>query len=146
MASIASKFFSVTAILAFGAVALAADDPAAERSETMKGVREEAKTLGAMLKGEKEFSNEDVMKSLEVWAAAGDKFGGLFPEGSEGGEAAPAIWSDREGFDAALAKWRDATAAAIAANPATLDDAKPLLGAAFNGCKNCHDNYRIEKD
>ena len=46
----------------------------------------------------------------------------------EGSEAAPAIWEDRAGFDEALQNWRDATDTAIAAAPATLEDAKPVLG------------------
>jgi cytochrome c556 len=70
----------------------------------------------------------------------------LFPEGSEGGEAAPAIWEDRAGFDEALAQWRDAIAAAQEAAPASLDDAGPVLGPVFNACKNCHDTYRIEEE
>ena len=76
------------------------------------------------------------------------KIGGLFPEGSDTGdtEAAPAIWEDREGFDQALQEWADATAAALEAAPATLEDAKPVLGGVFGTCKNCHDTYRIDED
>jgi len=59
-------------------------------------------------------------------------------------EAAPAIWEDREGFNEALATWREATDTAIAAKPQTLDDAKPVVGPVFQACKNCHDTYRIE--
>ena len=74
--------------------------------------------------------------------------GDLFPEGSDTGdtEAAPEIWLDREGFNQALQEWADATAAALEAAPATLDDAKPVLGGVFKTCKNCHDTYRIEDE
>ena len=87
-----------------------------------------------------------VLASLETFAIAADTFPDMLPAGSEGGRAAPAIWEDRAGFDAAMQKWRDATAAAIAANPATLEEAKPVLGPVFGACKNCHDSYRIEED
>ena len=127
-------------------VAAAANDPKEERHELMESVLDEAKVVGPMLKGETEFDAAAAMKALETWKDVGSKFGALFPEGSEGGEAAPAIWEDREGFDAALVKWQDATNAAIAANPQTLDDARASIGPVFDTCKNCHDSYRIEEE
>ncbi len=130
----------------------AADDtmsPQEERHELMESVKEAAQVVGPMLQGKEDFDAEAAMAALNVWADVGGKFGDLFPEGTETGydtEAAPAIWEDREGFNAALMKWRDATAAAIAAGPQTLDDARAVIGPAFDTCKNCHDDYRIEKE
>lgn len=132
--------------LAAATLALAGDDPGHERHELMEGVRDAAKPVGAMLKGEADYDQAVLMTSLETFASAADQLGGLFPDGSEGGEAAPAIWEDRAGFEAAIVEWKDATAAAIAANPATLDDAKPVAGPVFGACKNCHDTYRIEEE
>ena len=137
------------AALASASLALAGDDPRHERHELMEGVGDAAKPIGQMLKGERDFDGKVVMTSLETWHEASMKFGDLFPPGSETGEgteAAPAIWEDREGFDAALADWRDATQAAIDAGPQTLEEAKPVIGEAFNTCKNCHDGYRIEEE
>ena len=131
--------------LAAATFAVAGDDPGHERHELMEGVRDAAKPVGAMLKGEADYDLAVVMTSLETFASAADQLGGLFPEGSEGGEAAPAIWEDREGFEAAIVEWQQVTAAAIEANPATLGDAKPVLGPVFGSCKNCHDTYRIEE-
>lgn len=133
--------------LFFASVAFAGDSPQHKRHELMESSKEAAKVVGPMLQGEREYDNAAAMESLKTWAGIADKFGALFPEGSETGEdteAAPAIWEDREGFDAALAEWSDAIDAAIEANPATLEEAKPVLGAVFGSCKNCHDNYRIE--
>lgn len=127
-------------------IAVGSDDPAHERHELMEGVKEAAKPVGAMLQGELEYDADRVMQSLEVWAAAAKKLGGLFPEGSEGGEAAPAIWEDRDGFESALVEWRNAIAAAQDAAPATLDEAGPTVGPVFEACKNCHDTYRIEDE
>mgnify|MGYP001820765513 CR=1 FL=1 len=140
------RFATAVATLLVSATAFTADDPQHERHELMEGVRDAAKVLGAMLKGEREYENAAAMESLQVWRSAAAEFGGLFPEGSQGGEAAPAIWEDREGFDAALVAWAEAVDAAIAANPSTLDEGKPVIGAAFNKCKNCHDTYRIEDE
>ena len=50
------------------------------------------------------------------------------------------------GFNEALQEWADATAAAIAAAPATLEDAKATVGPVFQTCKGCHDDYRIEDE
>ncbi len=122
------------------------DSPQHERHELMEDVRDGAEVVGPMLKGEVEFDAAAAMQTLATWKDVGDKFGDLFPEGSEGGEAAPAIWEDREGFDAALVEWQDATSAAIAANPQTLDDARASIGPIFDTCKNCHDSYRIEEE
>ena len=102
-----------------------------------------------MLKGEREYDTDQLMASLQVFAEVSEQFGELFPPGSETGmgtEAAPAIWEDREGFDEALAEWQTAVNAAIDAQPGSVEEAKPVLGAVFNSCKNCHDTYRIEDE
>ncbi len=137
----------ITAALAAASLTVAADDPRLERHELMEDVGDAAKPIGAMLKGERGYEQSVVMSSLKTFEEVSMRFGELFPPGTETGEgteAAPAIWEDREGFEAALADWRTATLEALAAQPETLDAAKPLLGNVFNQCKNCHDNYRID--
>ena len=106
------------------------------------------RTRACRFTGEAEYDRATAEKSLQKFKKVSGKFGDLFPEGSDTGdtEAAPAIWEDREGFNEALQKWADATAAALETAPATLDDAKPVLGGVFNTCKNCHDTYRIDED
>lgn len=144
--------FRVTAAaiaLAFTSPLFAGDDPIHERHELMEGVGDAAKPIGQMLKGEREFDAGVVMTSFETFDKASAQFGGLFPPGSETGEgteAAPAIWEDRAGFEEALATWADAVDAAIAANPQTLEEAKPVAGEIFKACKGCHDTYRIEDE
>jgi cytochrome c556 len=147
MSSKITKVLSVSVLLAFASFAVAGDDPRDVRHELMEDVGSAAKVIGTMLKGEREYDAAAAMESLETFQEVAASFGDLFPEGSETGkgtEAAPAIWEDRAGFDEALQKWLDATDEAIAAAPATLDDAKPVLGPIFNTCKGCHDDYRIE--
>ncbi len=139
----------MTATLSIVSIAVAGDDPIHERHELMEDVRDAAKPMGKMLRGEAEYDAEVVQASLAVFADVSKTFGGLFPEGTETGggtEAAPAIWEDRAGFEEALAEWSNATNAAISAKPATLEEAKPVLGKVFGTCKNCHDTYRIEEE
>ena len=149
MSNLKSRSLLVAISLAFTTPLLAGDDPIHERHELMEGVRDAAKPIGQMLKGEREFDAAVVMASFETFDEASARFGELFPPGSETGqdtEAAPAIWEDRAGFDEALAAWADAVDAAIAANPQTLDETKPVAGEIFNTCKGCHDDYRIEDE
>lgn len=137
------------AALAVSSLAVAEDSPQHERHELMEDVGKAAKVIGQMLRGDTEYDAAAAMESLDTFKQASGEFGDLFPAGSETGEgteAAPAIWEDREGFDAALQDWADAVDAAIAAAPATLDEAKPTLGPIFQTCKGCHDNYRIEDE
>ena len=112
----------------------------------MEGVRDAAKPVGAMLKGEKEFDADTLQESLAVFAEAAGKLGSLVPEGSAGGEASPAIWDDPEGFAAAIKKWQDTTAAAIAAAPQSLEAAGPVMKPVMGNCKACHDDYRVEDE
>lgn len=144
--------FVCAAVLAAGCGKAAVEEPQAEgpqheRHELMEGVGKAAKVIGGMLKGETDYDAEAAMKSLQVFEDASSKFGDLFPEGSETGggtEAAPSIWEDRDGFNAALQDWADATAAAIEAAPQTREDAGPIFNPVFKACKNCHDNYRLD--
>lgn len=130
-------------------VATAGDDPRHERHELMEDVGDAAKPVGSMLKGESDYSLDTVMESLRTFHDTAAVFGDLFPAGTETGmdtEAAPAIWEDRAGFEEALANFREAIQAAMAAKPETLEDAKPVLGAVFKTCKGCHDTYRIKDE
>ena len=68
---------------------------------------------------------------------------GLFPEGSEGGEALPVIWENPEDFAEKLAQFKEATkafrAATASGNMSEIGPATRTLGAS---CKSCHDDYR----
>lgn len=149
MSILKSRSLLAAIALAFTSPLFAGESPQHERHELMEGVGDAAKPLGQMLKGERDFDAGVVMTTLETFDDASARFGKLFPPGSETGEgteAAPAIWEDRAGFDEALATWADAVDAAIAANPQTLEQTKPVAGDIFESCKGCHDTYRIEDE
>ena len=125
----------------------AADAPQEVRQEMMKGVRDAAKPLGQMMKGEKDFDAAAAMDSLKVFQHSANNFGDLFPEGSDSGyetEALESIWSDRAGFDAKLADFGAAVDAAIAANPQDLNGLRKAAGPVFKQCKACHEGYRAD--
>jgi len=65
----------------------------------------------------------------------------LFPEGSEGGDALPAIWENPDDFSNRLTAFEDAAAELKIA----MDDGGnigPALQKVGQACKGCHDNYR----
>jgi cytochrome c556 len=139
----------VVATVTIASLAIAADDPRLARQELMGNVGDAAKPIGEMLQGKRDFDAEGLMSSLVIIQDASTQIGELFPPGSETGEeteAAPAIWEDRAGFDAAIAVLSEAMGNAIAAAPATLDAAMPVIGPMFDACKGCHETYRLEDD
>jgi cytochrome c556 len=149
MAVLTKLIGSASAVVLAMQLAVAAESPQEQRHEMMEDVGGGAKTIGKMLEGENPFDAAAAMAALQTWAAAADEFGELFPEGSESGydtEAKATIWSDREGFDAALQAWADAVDAAIAANPQDLESLQAAAGPVFKKCKACHQDYRVEKE
>lgn len=67
----------------------------------------------------------------------------LFPEGSQGGDALPAIWENPEDFSGKLTDFQEAARGFAAAVDGSGDVGAALqqLGQA---CKSCHDDYREE--
>ena len=123
MRRILMVFAILASLFCLGPV-LAEDTPQEAREEVMEGVGDAAKPIGGMLKGEVEFDADVVMESFRTWSVAAGIFGDLFPAGSETGydtEAKATIWTDRAGFDAALADFAEAVDAAAAAAPQDLE-------------------------
>jgi cytochrome c556 len=138
------------AILAiFIPLVMASDDPVHERHEMMEEVRDGAKAIGGMIKGETQFDGEAAMAALLQWQTAAQEFGHLFPEGSYTGDPETAreeVWTDREGFDELLTKFDELVDDAITANPQTSDELGQAAGPIFDVCKKCHEGYRLEDD
>ena len=129
--------------------AIAHSDPIEARQHLMENTRDAAKVIGGMLKGAKPFDAAAAMAALQTWKKTATEAGDLFPEGSETGhdtEARAEIWTDRDGFNAAMEKFSMAVDAAIAANPDSLDALKAAAGPVFKTCKGCHEGYRVEKE
>ena len=136
-------------LLTFGTNVAAGDSPQEQRHELMEEVGKAAKPIGGMLKEEVAFDADVAMESFRTWADAAAVFGDLFPAGSETGydtEARATIWSDRAGFDSALAQFAEAVDAAIAAQPQDLESLNAAAGPVFKTCKGCHEGYRVEDE
>ncbi|WP_417684745.1 c-type cytochrome [Roseibium sp.] len=130
---------------------IAAGGPIEHRKAIMQSVGASAGLAGGMMKGEIAYSPAAGKAVIASMNAAAHSFGAFFPEGSDAGDttAAPAIWSDAAGFEAALAKFAEATGAAMAASgkdgPADLDAFKAVAGPIMGNCKSCHEAFRVKK-
>lgn len=145
-----NPYLAITAAMAIAgaATAFAADDPAKARQDLMKEVGAAMKTLGGTAKGELAYDAGAVAAAFTKMHDAAVAFPEQFPAGSETGhetEAAPAIWSDAAGFEAAAAKFAADTQAAIDAAPADADSFKPVFGKVASNCKACHEKFRVKK-
>jgi cytochrome c556 len=130
-------------------LALASDDPAQERHERMEAVGDAVGPLGGMLKGEVDFDAAVAMSNLLSIKESTTGIGELFPEGSyvEGKKrASQAVWTNRADFDQKMVDFNVALDAAIAANPQSLDELKPVMQNLFGTCKGCHEDYRTPGD
>ena len=141
--------FAAAVIAAAGfAPAIAADEPQVVRQEMMKKVGGATGAMAKMVKGEADYDAAAALAALSTISEVAATFGDYFPEGSETGmetEAAPAIWSDRAGFEAKIAALKASADAGVAAAPADLDGLKAVFGPLTQNCGACHETYRLKK-
>ena len=124
-------------------------DPVSLRMNMMKNVGKAMGELGAMAKGEKKYERRVAMLGFRVMNAAALGLSDQFPEGSDTGhdtEAKSTIWSDRAGFEAAVAKFIADTAAATEGGVGDEEAFKASFGKVAENCKGCHEDYRIKKE
>ena len=146
MYSLKSFFVLATiTILTFSTNVIGQDDPIAVRQASMKQVGDASKILGNMLKGKTDYSAEAAQQALTQIRDAVAIFIENFPEGSDTGktEAAPKIWEDMEGFQAASAKFMKDADEAIEPAGENLDGLKASFGKVAANCKSCHQAYRL---
>ncbi|WP_029002598.1 c-type cytochrome [Azorhizobium doebereinerae] len=115
-----------------------------DRQAIMKDIGDQTKVAGAMVKGEAPYDAAKAAAIFKTYTDGAAKFGALFTEGSNVGEtkAAPAIWSDRAGFDAALAKFK-ADVAANVDKVGTEAGFKAAMAAVGEDCAACHRAYKL---
>ena len=143
---------ALSLVAATAAAAFAADDPIAVRKALMQGNGAAAGLSAGMMKGEIAYSPAAGKAAIASFNGTAMAFGDFFPEGSDMGantRAAAAIWDDRAGFDAELAKFQAATAAATTASgrggPADLDAFKAAVGPILGTCRSCHEGYQVQQ-
>jgi cytochrome c556 len=133
--------------LAVGIVATAAsaiDDPIVTRKKLMQANGGAMGAVQAMIKGELPFNAAVAQSAYRTFNAVAYSVGDYFPAGSDQGEtrALPEIWSDMAGFEAALAKLQEASDAARATEPKSIEDVQAAIGPIGQACGGCHEKYR----
>lgn len=130
-------------------VAPVLDDPVSLRMNIMKNVGAATKIGGQMIKGETEFEPRAAEAALRTIYTGSLGYAAQFPEGSDTGhetEAKANIWTDRAGFEEAITKFVNDSREAVASPPADLDAFKAAFGEVTSNCKDCHEEYRVDKD
>ncbi|MCR9120678.1 MAG: cytochrome c [Phyllobacteriaceae bacterium] len=137
-------------MLATGAtVSIAQDDPIAERQEAMKTMGRSMRVLVPMARGQADYDAEAALAAFVQMNDAAQNYGDLFPEGTETGgdtRAKPEIWTDREGFDTAVADFKEDLAMAVSADIGSLDAFRPVFGAVAQNCGDCHEDYQVPEN
>ena len=131
-------------LIASGAQSAEFDKVQKERSDFMKSISSENKTLRAAAK---DGNMADVEKSASELASKFGKWAdpSLFPKGSaEGTRAKPAIWENWADFEEKAATARKlAQAVAAQAKAGNVEETQMLVNSlAKQACNNCHDDYR----
>ncbi|MCB1438617.1 MAG: cytochrome c [Nitratireductor sp.] len=142
----------VAASVVSGGIAFAAShgamDPVKMRKDGMQTVGLAMGQVAGMAKGQVPFDPKGAVAAFKAMNYVSGTIGQFFPEGSDMAAdttAAPAIWEDMDGFNAALAKFQADTAAAIEMAPASPEDLGKALGMVGGNCKDCHEKYRVKK-
>lgn len=124
-----------------------------QRMDQMEEMKDEVKSISAMLKGRSVYSREAMEAGVKrIQARSGDALLQLFPEGSltKPSEALPEIWQQWPEFEQ-LANKQQALSEALleavsAASGEKADkDVMQAFKALSSNCKQCHDQFRIEE-
>ena len=133
------------AALALLAICAVADEGQVDyRQHVMAAVGGHMQAIADIVRGKVEHTGHTAVHANAL-ADLADIAPTLFPAGSEGGDALPAVWENAEDFQAKLAAFKEAAGAlrdaAASGEPMQVGMALRDVGQA---CKGCHDDYRAE--
>jgi len=142
-------FASVIVLMLAGGSASAQDDPVKSRQALMDAAAGAAGIAIPMLRGEMEYHPAVAKAAIATFYGVSRSAHVFFPEGSAGEtKAAPRIWEDPEGFQAAFAKFEETATAAFEAagedGPPDLKAFQQAVAPVLDNCGTCHENYRLE--
>ena len=115
-----------------------------QRHEIMTAIGGHMRYLGGIMRGRAEFDPERVNEIGAEISASATEFTTLFPDESQGdpqSKAGPAIFTDREGFEAMAA--RLAKAGVTLAAMEDDENFSAALSELSGTCQACHDAYRV---
>ena len=115
-----------------------------ERMDFFKRSKDNLKAINMQLRGGDFRAIVPLAEDIRDWAG---KMPDYFPQGSDGkpSEAAPAIWTDFDGFTkAAKDHYEAADALVSAAKSENAGDIAKAFKATAATCKSCHKSYRLK--
>lgn len=131
------------AVVCVLALAVGASEGAVKyRANTMEAIGGHMKAIAGIVRGEVPHTDHLPLHAGAL-ADLAEAVPSLFGEGSEGGDALPAVWEEPEDFQAKVDAFREATANLKAAAAAG-EGVRQAFGAVGQACKGCHDKYRAE--
>lgn len=140
------SMLAVTAILATGMAGVIAQEaftPPATPQEAVAIRQSVMKQNGGILRSAQRLSGQDAVNAAATVLDNFTHMAALFPEGSEGGDALPAIWQNWDAFNAIIETGRAGAEAALAAAEAgDADGYTSGLRAVMATCNQCHDQFR----
>ena len=134
------------AIVALGLVvpvAVYAQDAIKNRKDDMQILRKSVGAIKGVVDGKD--AVDTAAAPAQAVADVAKRLAAGFPVGSDQGDtkALAAIWTDKAGFDAAVANFNTAAGALlVASNAKNLDGIKAAFGEVGKSCGACHDKYR----
>jgi cytochrome c556 len=141
---------ALAAASAVSLAAVAAEDPIAARQALMSSNGGAAAVSAGFLRNEIPYNATAARAALLSFNATAMVYGDFFPEGTEDpsrSKAAPTIWTDRAGFDAAIAEFAQVSAAAVEASgregPADLAAFQAAVQPVLETCRSCHETYQL---
>lgn len=136
------RIIGISACAFVALVAIASEDDQEYRHEVMEAIGAHATALRSILQ-EKVPHRDHISIHVNALADLASIAHTLFPEGSEGGEALPAIWENPEDFKEAVERFQTAAAELRdVVNENKMDEMQEKVMAMFMACKGCHDDYR----
>ena len=136
------RVFLAALVMSFAWATTADDEVADYRQKVMGAIGDTMGAVGKILKQEVN-RPDDIANFAVVLDELAQTVDGLFTEGSEGGDALPAIWENPEAFAEKIDAFKQATAAfREAAASGDMAQTMPAVGNVGRSCKGCHDDYR----
>lgn len=146
--SVLAQTISVTVLLTLSSVACADDDndQARYRHVVMEAIGNSFGALALVFTNRVERPDELAVHARAL-AESASLIPGLFPEGSEGGDALPTIWREpgkvNQAAEETVRTTAELAAAAESGDRAAIAKA---FKAAGDSCKSCHERYKEADD
>ena len=118
-----------------------------ERMDAMSSIAANMNSVNQMLRGTVDYNAEAVATAMQAIADHAAMLPHQFPEGTDAApsEAAPAIWTDTEGFNAIFHEL-EVSAAELVQVAADQSAVQQGFRKVASTCKACHADFRIERD